>query len=135
VLEAAGVVGALLGGSLSDRLGRRVVLFVSLLATPLLMLLFMVVSGWLRFPVLLAMGFVGLSVTPVIMALVQESCPENRALANGTYMSLSFLIRSGVVVLVGAMGDAWGMSLSFAACALVTLLGLPLVPLLPKRNR
>jgi FSR family fosmidomycin resistance protein-like MFS transporter len=38
VLEAAGVVGALLGGSLSDRFGRRVVLFISLLVTPLLML-------------------------------------------------------------------------------------------------
>ncbi len=135
VLEAAGVVGALLGGSLSDRLGRRVVLLVSLLATPLLMFLFMVVSGWLRFPLLLAMGFVGLSVTPVIMALVQESCPQNRALANGIYMSLSFVIRSGVVVLVGAMSDMWGMRLAFVACALVQLLALPLLLLLPKRKR
>ena len=135
VLEAAGVVGALLGGSLSDRLGRRVVLFVSLLATPLLMLLFLVAGSWLRFPLLLVTGFVALSVTPVIMALVQESCPQNRALANGTYMSLSFLIRSGVVVLVGAMGDAWGMRLAFMACSFITLLGLPLLPLLPKRKR
>ena len=135
VLEAAGVAGALLGGSLSDRFGRRVVLFVSLLVTPLLMLLFLVVSGWLRFPVLLAMGLIALSVTPVIMALVQESCPENRALANGTYMMLSFVLRSGVVVIVGAMGDAWGMRTSFLACALITLLGLPFLPLLPKRKR
>ena len=135
VLEAAGVVGALLGGSLSDRLGQRVVLFASLLATPLLMLLFAVVGGWLRFPLLLAMGFAALSVTPVIMALVQESCPENRALANGTYMAMNFLIRSGVVVLVGVMGDAWGMRLAFMACAVITLLGLPLLPLLPKRKR
>jgi FSR family fosmidomycin resistance protein-like MFS transporter len=135
VLEAAGVVGALLGGSLSDRFGRRVVLLISLLATPFLMLLFLAASGWLRFPLLLAMGFAGLSITPVIMALVQESCPENRALANGTYMSLSFLLRSGVVVVVGAMGDAWGMRLAFMACALIMLLGLPFLPLLPKRKR
>ncbi len=135
VLEAAGIVGALLGGSLSDRFGRRVVLLVSLLTTPLLMLLFLAVSGWLRFPILLATGLTALSVTPVIMALVQESCPENRALANGTYMMLSFVLRSGVVVIVGAMGDAWGMRTSFMACALITLLGLPFLPLLPKRKR
>jgi FSR family fosmidomycin resistance protein-like MFS transporter len=135
VLEAAGVAGALLGGSLSDRFGRRVVLLVSLLATPLLMLLFLAVSGWLRFPLLLAMGLTALSVTPVIMALVQESCPENRALANGTYMALSFVLRSGVVVIVGVMGDAWGMRLSFMACALITVLGLPFLLLLPKRKR
>ena len=135
VLEAAGVAGALLGGSLSDRFGRRAVMFISLLVTPLLMLLFLAVSGWLRFPLLLAMGLTALSVTPVIMALVQESCPENRALANGTYMALSFVLRSGVVVIVGVMGDAWGMRLSFMACAFITFLGLPFLLLLPKRKR
>jgi FSR family fosmidomycin resistance protein-like MFS transporter len=135
VLEAAGVAGALLGGSLSDRLGRRLILLVSLVATPALMVLFAFVDGWLRFPVLLALGLVALSVTPVIMALVQESFPEHRALANGIYMSISFLIRSGVVVIVGAMGDLWGMRTSFLVCALVTLGGLPFLLFLPKRER
>ncbi len=135
ILEAAGVVGALLGGTLSDRLGRRIVLFVSILLTPLLMLLFLAVEGWGRFPLLLGLGLAAFSVTPVIMALVQESFPENRALANGIYMALSFLIRSGVVVIVGAMGDAWGMRLSFVACALITLLALPFLLMLPGRQR
>jgi FSR family fosmidomycin resistance protein-like MFS transporter len=135
VLEAAGVVGALLGGSLSDRWGRRLILLVSLLVTPALMLLFLVVDDWLRFPLLLALGLVALSVTPVIMALVQESFPEHRALANGVYMSISFLIRSGVVIVVGAMGDLWGMRTSFLACALITLGGLPFLLFLPKRER
>jgi FSR family fosmidomycin resistance protein-like MFS transporter len=134
VLEAAGVVGALLGGSLSDRLGRRMILFGSLLLTPILMLIFLSVDGWLRFPLLLVMGLTALSITPVIMVLVQESFPENRALANGVYMALSFVIRSGVVVVVGAMGDLWGMHQSFLACALITLLGLPFLLLLPKRG-
>jgi FSR family fosmidomycin resistance protein-like MFS transporter len=135
VLEAAGVVGALLGGSMSDRLGRRVILLLSLLVTPIAMLAFLVVEGWLRFPLLLVMGLTALSVTPVIMALVQESFPENRALANGVYMALNFLIRSGAVVIVGAMGDLWGMRPSFMVCALVMLLGLPFLLLLPVRQR
>jgi FSR family fosmidomycin resistance protein-like MFS transporter len=125
----------LLGGSLSDRVGRRAILLVSLLVTPLLMILFLTVSGWLRFPLLLLMGLTSLSITPVVMALVQESFPQNRALANGVYMSLSFLIRSAVVVLVGAMGDLWGMSPAFMACAVVTLLGLPFLLLLPAAQR
>jgi FSR family fosmidomycin resistance protein-like MFS transporter len=134
VLEAAGVVGALLGGSISDRLGRRLIFFVSILVTPFLMFAFLTVSGWLRFPLLLALGFVALSVTPVIMALVQESFPENRALANGVYMSLSFVLRSGVVVVLGALGDLFGLRLAFAASAVITLLGLPLIFLLPGRR-
>jgi FSR family fosmidomycin resistance protein-like MFS transporter len=134
ILEAAGVVGALLGGSLSDRLGRRTMLTASLVSTPALMLLFVVVAGWVRLPLLLALGLTSLSITPVIMALVQETSPQNRALANGTYMSLSFLIRSGVVVVVGAMGDLWGMRLAFIISAIMPLLGLPFLRLLPRKE-
>ena len=125
----------MLGGSLSDRVGRRAILLVSLLATPLLMFVFLAIGGWLRFPLLLLMGLTSLSVTPVVMALVQESLPENRALANGVYMSLSFLIRPGVVILVGVMGDLWGMSAAFMACGIITLLGLPFLLLLPTAQR
>jgi len=134
VLEAAGVVGALLGGSISDRLGRRWVLLISLLTTPLLMFVFLAVKGWLQIPLLLMLGFTALSVTPVIMALMQESFPENRALANGVYMSLSFGLRSGVVVVLGALGDLFGLRLAFTASVIITLLGLPFILLLPGRR-
>ena len=134
VLEVAGVAGALMGGSLSDRLGRRLVLLVSLIATPGLMFVFLAATGWMRFPLLLFLGFTALSITPVIMALVQESFPRNRALANGVYMSLSFLIRSVVIVAVGVMADRWNMRVAFAVSAVIPLLGLPFLLLLPSRK-
>ncbi|MBL7183543.1 MAG: MFS transporter [Anaerolineae bacterium] len=133
LLEAGGVVGALLGGTMSDRLGRRLVLFISMLTTPFLIFAFLTIDGWLQFPLLLVMGFTALSVTPVVMALVQESFPENRALANGVYMSFSFILGSVVVVVLGAMGDLFGLRLAFTASAVITLLGLPLILLLPRK--
>lgn len=131
ILEIAGVVGALLGGSLSDRIDRRWVLFTSMLTTSLLMFVFLLVSGWGRFPLLLLLGFSSLSITPVFMAVVQENFPENRALANGVYMALSFVIRSGVVVALGALGDLFGLRIAFTTSAAFILLGLPLAFLLP----
>ena len=131
VLEGAGVGGALLGGSLSDRVGRRTVLFVSFLVTPLLMGAFLVAHGWMRVPLLLLLGLSGLSVGPVIMALVQESLPGNPALANGLYMALSFILRSGVILVIGLIGDVLSLRWAFAVSAVMALVGLPLIAWLP----
>jgi FSR family fosmidomycin resistance protein-like MFS transporter len=135
LLEAAGVVGALLGGTLSDRLGRRWVLFISLLVTPLLMFAFLGLSGSARLPLLVPLGLTALCTGPVLLALVLESFPGNRALANGTYLGLSFLIRTGAVVVFGALGDAFGLRPAYTVSAFIPLLGLPLLLLLPERRR
>ena len=131
ILEAAGVVGAMLAGSISDKVGRRIVLLVSLLSAPVFMFIFLQVNGWFQIPVLLALGFSSISITPVIMALVQESFPENRALANGVYMALSFMIRSLVVIVIGLIGDHFGLRLAFNLSALIMLVGVPFLYLLP----
>ncbi|MGD8814235.1 MAG: MFS transporter [Anaerolineales bacterium] len=135
ILEAAGVFGALIGGSVSDRLGRRKVLFLSMSASPLLLFIFMSLKGWAQISVLPMLGFASISMTPVIMALVQESYPENRALANGIYMAMSFLIRAVVVILLGAIGDLFGLRPGFVFSGALMLVGTPLILLLPKPNR
>ncbi|MBC7264808.1 MAG: MFS transporter [Chloroflexi bacterium] len=131
VLQAAAVVGALFGGSMSDLLGRRFVLTISQVATPVFFFVFLAASGWVQMPVLLALGFVLLTNEPVVMALVQENFPENRAMANGVYMSLNFIIRSAIVVAVGALGDLFGLRWAFIVSAVVMLMGAPLIYLLP----
>ncbi len=134
VLEGAGVFGALAGGSASDVLGRRRVLAFSFLAAPAMLLALVHLSGWWRWPILMALGFSGLMATPILMASVQESVPEHRALANGVYMALSFAIRSIVVVLVGGIADWMGMRWTFLACALLAWLGTPFVAWMPGRS-
>jgi FSR family fosmidomycin resistance protein-like MFS transporter len=131
VLEGAGVIGALIGGSLSDRLGRKAVLLFSMVTTPVLIFVFITVSGSWQWPLLILLGLTSLSVAPVIMALVQESYPDGPALANGIYMALSFVLRSGVVVILGAIGDFFGLRWAFVASAIIALLGSPLILLLP----
>jgi len=135
ILEGAGVVGALLGGSLSDRWGRRSVLYISMLATPPLAFAFLAWSDWARFVVLLPLGLVSLSTTPVLMAMVQESYPDHRALANGVYMALSFIIRAVVVIVLGLIADSFGLRLGFIISAVLMLVGTPFVSRLPGGKR
>ena len=131
VQTAVGWIGALSGGAMSDRFGRRVVLFVSLSSAALLMLLFLAISGWVRPPLLLLMGITGPPVHAVLMAVVQENCPDNRAMANGMYLALTFISSSAAAVAVGALGDLLGLRLAFTLSAVILLLGSPLVRLLP----
>jgi FSR family fosmidomycin resistance protein-like MFS transporter len=135
MFEAAGMVGALTVASLSDRLGRRRVLSISLAAATPLMAAFLVFGGPARLPTLLALGFTVMSIMPVIMALLQETFPENRALANGIFLGFSFVIQATATLLLGLMSDRFGLRAAYIFSALMPLAGLPLVFLLPSGGR
>jgi FSR family fosmidomycin resistance protein-like MFS transporter len=135
ILEAAGVVGAFLAGSLSDRLGRRKMLLISFIATPFFMLIFTQTTGIFQIPFLILMGFFGISITPVLMAIVQENFPNNRSLANGIYMAFNFVLMAVAVLLVGIISDQTSLRITFYISAAMILVGLPFIRLLPKSRK
>lgn len=132
LLEFAGVGGALLSGTLSDRLSRRGVLMAATLAPAALTPLFLAAEGWQLVPVLLLLGFTSLSATPVMLAMVQDQMPDNRAVGNGLFMVLAFLLRSGATLIVGALADQVGLRQVFLWCAILSALAAPAVLALPK---
>ena len=135
LFQAAGMAGTLVAGWVSDRAGRRVVLLFGALAGPAGLLLFAALDGWARFPFLALAGAATVSMHPVCMALVQETFPESRGLANALYLSMVFVIASGAAVVVGALGDAIGLRSAFMVSGAVTVLGIPLILLLPSDGR
>jgi MFS transporter, FSR family, fosmidomycin resistance protein len=132
IMEAAGVAGVLTSGMISDRIGRRQVIIILSLIAPLVTLAFLFASGWLRFPVLILVGLTFLSTTPVLMAIVQEQAGGSRALANGIYMALNFVITSLAVLVVGLIADRFGLRTAFFTSAYVMLAGLPFALMLPR---
>lgn len=132
ILQAAGVLGAFFAGSLSDVMGRRRILVISHIATPIFMFLLIHFKGYWQIPFLILTGFFGISVTPVIMAVVLENFPQNRSLANGVYMTISFLLQAIGVLLTGLFGDLFDLRLTFMISAGLIPLGLPFISMLPK---
>jgi FSR family fosmidomycin resistance protein-like MFS transporter len=131
IVEAAGIAGAFTGGWISDHIGRRIVLIFGQIASPISLLIFLSVDGWVSVAILPVIGFSLLAVPPVLMALVQEQFPESRALANGVFLSMNFAIRSIAAIAYGVVGDALGLSTSMYIAAAAMFVGLPLVWMIP----
>jgi len=126
ILEGAGIVGAFLGGWVSDHLGRRAVLLFGHAVAPVALLGFLVTDGGLRLVLLVIVGMSLLAIPPVMMAVVQERSAQSRALANGVYLSMSFAIRSAAAIVFGAVADAVGLTAAMVVAALAMAAGLPL---------
>ena len=129
--ELSGVGGALLGGTLSDRFGRRRMVAGATALSALLMLALTQAQGALLIPALIGLGLTALSVSPIFLALVQDQLPDSRATANGLFMTYAFGIRAVNVLIAGALGDAFGLQNAFILAALISLLSLPLIATLP----
>ena len=131
IYELAGVVGALAGGTLSDRFGRRRMVALAAIFSAVFMLVFVHVDGPLLIPVLLGLGASTLSVTPIFQALVQDQLPDNRATASGLYILYEYGVRASNILIAGMLGDALGLQMAFVVVALITLISLPLIMALP----
>ena len=132
LIGAAGAVGSYISGSLSDRIGRKKVVAVSLVVTPLLMLAFLQIKGWAQVPLLLLIGFFSWSIIPVMMAMVMEQFIEDRSFATGMYMAMTFILNSLAMLLVGKVADIYSLRVSFMISAFLLPIGLISLFLIPK---
>jgi FSR family fosmidomycin resistance protein-like MFS transporter len=130
--ELAGVGGALTGGTLSDRLGRKIILLVGIVGGVIFTIIFLNVSGWLIVPLLLAMGFTSLSSTPVMFAMVQEHLPNNRAVGSGLFIAANFLARPLATLGIGLIGDNSSLETAYFWGAIIALGAIPGIFFLPE---
>ena len=104
---------------------------IVLALAPLFMLLFLFGPAGLTAVSLALLGFTVLAPTAVMLALVQDQFPTNRALANGSFLATNFLIRSLAVWVVGFAADRFGLSPVFLWSGVLAWLSVPAVWFLP----
>ena len=132
IYQFAGVVGAFLGGTVSDSLGRKPVLFATSFIAPIMVLVFLKTSGWLIIPVLILSGLFGLSSQPIMLAIVQDQLPHHRSIGNGIYMAINFICMSLAAICIGALADYIGLRQAFLWTAISGLISAPWVFFLPR---
>lgn len=124
ILLLGSVLGPLLGGRLSDRFGRRLMLYIFYGASGLTILLFIVLAApgrplWLIPLALILMGFAIYAESPLLQAyLADNASPVMRDAAFGLYFSLAFGIGSLWSAVLGWMIDHFGFDAAFWTMAL-----------------
>ena len=134
VLQFAGVLGTLVAGSLSDKIGRKLSLIIIAIANPILMYFFLTLSHLFIFPLLVVMGFFLFANGPVLLALVQDTNSHRPAFLNGIYMMINFVFSSLAVFLTGYFGDTIGLDKTYYIAAFLSLGSIPFVIFLPEKK-
>jgi FSR family fosmidomycin resistance protein-like MFS transporter len=134
ILEISGVIGALVLGPFSDKVGRKKVINISIIISAVLVPVFLQLSGWSVFPLLILLGFFSLSTGTIFLALVQDNFQHHRATGNSIYMLLSFLSNAFMLIVIGIIGDNFSLSMAYWISSLAAILSIPVIQLLPVFN-
>ncbi len=132
VFQFAGAVGTFGAGYISDKIGKRNILLISAILSPVIMWGFLHANRFFIFPLLIFEGLLLFAQGPVLLAFFQDTNTKRPALVNSIYMTINFVINSLIVLLVGVLGDYIGLDLTFELATYFALLAIPIIYFLPK---
>jgi FSR family fosmidomycin resistance protein-like MFS transporter len=118
-----GAAAGLYGGHLSDRVGRRGVIWVSHLIYPVLASLMILSKGPSQWIMALTSGAALLASFSVTIVLAQELLPRHLGLASGLILGLGFGTGGLGTALTGHLADSLGLTNAVWILAFVPLLG------------
>lgn len=124
VFLIATAIGTLVGGPIGDRIGRKYVIWVSILGTaPFSMLMPHVGLAW-TVVLSFCVGLMLSSAFPAILLYAQELLPNKLGLISGLFFGFAFGVAGIASAVLGNMADKFGIEAVYNACAFMPLLGL-----------
>ncbi|MCB8880288.1 MFS transporter [Acidisoma cellulosilytica] len=124
VFLGAAALGTVFGGPIGDKIGRKLVIWVSILGIlPFTLALPYVGLGW---TVVLSfiIGFVLSSAMPAMIVYAQELVPGRVGLISGLFFGLAFGMGGLGAAAIGIIADRFGIVTTYEICSFLPVIGL-----------
>ncbi|MBW4021810.1 MAG: MFS transporter [Proteobacteria bacterium] len=124
VFLGAAALGTVIGGPIGDRIGRKVVIWVSILGVlPFTLVLPYVDLGW-TIVLSFIIGFVLSSAMPAMIVYAQELVPGRVGLISGLFFGLAFGMGGLGAAAIGVVADHYGITVTYELCSVLPVIGL-----------
>ena len=130
---AAVAAGTVLGGTVGDRIGRKKVIWISILGVLPLTLLLPYVGLPLTVALSVLIGLVIASAFSAILVYAQELLPGRVGMVSGLFFGLAFGLGGLGAAILGTLADHTSIEFVYKVCSFLPALGL-LTGLLPETN-
>ena len=134
VFFAAVAAGTVAGGPIGDRLGRKLVIWVSILGVVPFTLLLPHVGLMATAALSVVIGFVIASAFPAMVVYGQELMPGRVGMVSGLFFGFAFGIGGMAAAALGALADWQGIRFVFLLCSFLPAIGV-LAVFLPNLRR
>ena len=124
VFFAAVAAGTIAGGPIGDRLGRRIVIWVSILGVLPFTLALPHVGLEMTVVLSIVIGFILSSAFPAIVVYGQELMPGRVGMVSGLFFGLAFGIGGMGAAALGILADWKGIGFVYDACSLLPAIGI-----------
>ena len=131
---AAVALGTFAGGPIGDKVGRKAVIWISILGAAPFTLLFPYCNLFWTAVLSVVIGLVLSSAFSAIVVLAQELVPTKIGMISGIFFGLMFGISGVAAAGLGALADATTIEHVFDYCAYLPLIGMVTI-LLPRMSR
>lgn len=125
VFLIATAIGTLLGGPIGDRVGRKYVIWASILgAAPFTLIMPHVENLYLTTILSFCVGLTLSSAFPAILVYAQELLPYKLGLISGLFFGFAFGVAGIASAVLGNMADWYGIEAVYNVCGYMPLIGL-----------
>lgn len=135
VLIFSGAFGTLLGGPISERIGRRNTMCAAMVVVLVALFVFLRTDGIAQF---IAIGVAGAFITmpwPISVVMVQEAMPNNVGLASGLTLGLAYGASGLGVAAMGGLADVAGLPMVMLLISLLPIAVFVMSLFVPERSQ